>query len=247
MLLEGDKVQRLRLFGEDSCELVRTIEQSFGIKLTEDDLIQAETIGALASIVFAKLEHPISPQCLSSVMFYKLRRAFGELFDVPRAKIAPYTSLQELMPWKSRKTQWRRVQDRLNCALPQLRWPLSLVVMWLLLTALAAYLLLGLSMLTALGAASGVVGIITFISVLVLLAVILSPLGREFPRSCDTFGDLVKLALARNYGKIASRYGMSSQEESVQSLLLQLIAAEVSADVDELSSDTRFTEGLRIY
>ena len=30
MLLEADKTQRLELFGEDSCDLVLTIEQSFG-------------------------------------------------------------------------------------------------------------------------------------------------------------------------------------------------------------------------
>jgi hypothetical protein len=247
MLLEGNKVQRLRLFGEDSCELVSTIEQSFGIKLSEDDLVQAETIGTLAHIVFAKLEHPVSPQCLSTVVFYKVRHVFIELFDIPRAKIAPETPLPELMPWKNRKRNWRKVQDRLNYALPQLTWTLWLVALGLLLTGSAVYFLLGLKMLRALGAASALVGIITFISVLVLVAVILSPLGREFPRSCETFGDVVKLALARNYGKLASRYGMSSKEESVQSLLLQLVAAEIGADVDKLSSDTLFPEGLHIY
>jgi hypothetical protein len=123
MLLKGDRVERLRLFGEDSCELVSTIEQSFGIKLSEDDLVQAETIGTLADIVFAKVEHPVSPQCLSAVMFYKARRAFIDSFEISRTKIVPTTSLYELMPWKSRKKDWRKVQDRLNYTLPQLRWP----------------------------------------------------------------------------------------------------------------------------
>ena len=43
MLLEGDKVERLRLFGEDSCELVSAIEESFGMKFSEDELVQATT------------------------------------------------------------------------------------------------------------------------------------------------------------------------------------------------------------
>jgi hypothetical protein len=247
MLLEGDNVRRLRLFGEDSCELVSTIEQSFGIKLSEDDLAQSETIGTLAHTVFAKLQHPVTPQCLSSVMFYKLRRVFMESFDVPRAKVVPRTSLYDLMPWKSRREYWRKVQDRLNYALPRLGWPSWLVALWLLLTASTLYFLFGLKALRApLGASSVLVGVIGIISVLVLVAVVLSPLGREFPRSCETFGDLTKLALARNYENVAARHGMSSEKEVVQ-LLLQLVAAETAADVEKLSSETLFPEGLHIY
>jgi hypothetical protein len=246
MFLQGDSVKRLRLFGEDSRELVSTIEQSFGIKLSEDDLVRAETIGTLADIVFAKLEHPVSSQCLSAVMFYKTRRAFIDSFEIPRTKIAPTTSLYELLPWKSRKRDWRKVQDRLNFTLPQLRWPLWLVAVWLLLTGLMLYFLFGLKMLRMLGTASMLVGSIAFVSALVLVAVVLSPLGREFPGSCETFGDLLKLFLARNYGKLAARHGMASKAESAQSLL-QLIASETCSDVGKLSSATPFPDGLHIY
>jgi hypothetical protein len=50
-LLEGDRLLRLESFGEDTCELVSTIEQSFGIKFTQDELVvlPAET-GLLNSI-----------------------------------------------------------------------------------------------------------------------------------------------------------------------------------------------------
>jgi hypothetical protein len=114
MLLEVGKTERLRLFGEDGSELVRTIEESFGMKFSEDDLVQATTIGGLAHIIFAKIEHPLSSECLTAVMFYKLRRAFVELSGVARARIAPATSLRELMPWKTRKKQWRKIQNHVN-------------------------------------------------------------------------------------------------------------------------------------
>jgi hypothetical protein len=246
MLLEGGKVQRLRLFGEDSTELVGTIEQAFGIKLSEDDLVHAETIGALAGIVLAKFEHAITQRCLSAVMCYKLRRAFIESFDIPRAKIVPATSLYDLMPWKSRRKYWREVQDRLNYTLPQLRWPLWLVAVWLLLTGSTLYLLFGLKMLTTLGVSSVLLAIIAAVSVLVLMAVVLGPLGLEIPGSCKTFGDLVKLFLARNYGKPAARHGMSSKAEATQSLL-QLIASETGSEVNKLSLETPFPQGLHIY
>ena len=216
------------------------------MKFSEDELVQATTIGTLAHIVFAKLEHPVGPQCLTAVMFYRLRRTFIELFETPRTKIVPAKSLYELMPWTTRKKQWRTLQNHLNYVLPQLTWPVWLLVLGLLLAGATLYFLFGLKMLGTLGAASALVGVIGFVSVFVLVAVILNPLGRGFPRSCETFGDLVKLALARNYGKMAARHGMSSEKEAVQSLL-QLVAAETAADIEKLSPDSLFPEGLKIY
>ena len=246
MLLETDKAQRLRLFGEDSCELVSTIEQSFGVMFSEDELVQATTIGTLAHIVFEKLEHPISPQCLSAVMFYKLRRAFIELFDIPRTQLVPAKSLYELMPWTARRKQWRTIQNHMNYVLPQLTWPIWLLALWLFLAGATLYVLFGSKMLRTFGPASVLIGVVGAVSVLVLVAVILNPLGRGFPRNCETFGDLVKLALARNYGKMAATHGMSSETKVVESLLL-LVAAETAIDIEKLSPDTLFPEGLKIY
>jgi hypothetical protein len=246
MLLDADKVQRLQLFGEDSCDLVSTIEQSFGVMFSEDELDQATTIGTLARIVFVKLKHPVGPQCLSAVMFYKLRRAFIELFDIPRTQIVPEKSLYELMPWTTRKKQWRTVQNHMNYVLPPLTWTVWLLALWLFLASTTLYVLFGSKMLRMLGAASVVVGAIGVVSVLVLVAVILNPLGRGFPRTCETFGDLVKLALAHNYGKMAATHGMSSEKEVLQSLL-RLVAAETATDIENLSPDTLFPEGLKIY
>jgi hypothetical protein len=79
----------------------------------------------------------------------------------------------------------------------------------------------------ALGAASVLVGAIGFISVFVLVAVILNPLGRGFPRNCETSGDLSKLVPARNYGNTAAKSGRSSENELMQ-VLLQLGAAETA-------------------
>jgi hypothetical protein len=246
MLLEADKAQRLQLYGEDSCDLMLTIEQSFGVRFSEDDLVQATTIGALSRTIFTKLESPVSPRCLSAVTFYKFRAAFVEAFGVPRSAISPAASLRRLMPWKSRKRQWRQIQDHLDYVLPQLPWPLWLVALWLLLTGLALYFLFDWRMFKMLGAASAFVGIIGTISILWLTGVILNPLARRLPRSCETFGDLVKLALARNYGKITAKHGISS-ERDVARLVLQLIAAEIAVDVEKLSVDTNFPEGLNIY
>jgi hypothetical protein len=75
---------------------------------------------------------------------------------------------------------------------------------------------------------------------------LLSPLAREFPSGCETFGDLTKLTLARNYGRISAEYGVSS-EQDVLGLLRQLIAAEMGLDFRKVTPETPFPEGLNIY
>ena len=139
----------------------------------------------------------------------------------------------------------RNIQDYLNYALPVV-WPLWLVGFALLLTSSIFYVLFNFKVLNAMAALSVLVGIVGFISVLVLVCTVLNPLAREFPRGCLTFSDLTKLVLARNYGNIAAKHGMSPTKEIMQALL-QLIAAEAAGDIEELSSDTRFPEGLGIH
>ena len=119
-------------------------------------------------------------------------------------------------------------------------------MVWLFLVAAALYLIVGSKMLRTFGTASALVGAISFLVVLVLLAVVLGPLGRGFPRNCKTFGDLVKLALSRIYGNMAATHGVTSEGTVVQSLLL-LVATETAIDIRSLSSETPFPEGLNIY
>ncbi len=66
-LLKGDKLLRLEQFGEDTTELVLTIEESFGIEFTSDDLVQAKTVGELSSCIVVKLRNPVSRQCHGAI------------------------------------------------------------------------------------------------------------------------------------------------------------------------------------
>jgi len=227
---------------------LHTIEGSFGVKFAEDELVQTKTIRELAACIWKKLGHPLSEKCLSAVVFYKLRRTFITLFSIPRARITPETSLRELMAWNDRRKRWREIQDHLRFVLPELRWPLWLVALSLAMVC-AVFTLppLGWARLVPFaGSAWGLVTLVGAICVWVLLLKLLAPLARTFPRSCDSFGDFVKLVLARNYAKIASEHGRSSGRE-VLLILSQLVAAEESIDVEEIGPNTLFPEGLKIY
>jgi hypothetical protein len=247
-LLEADGIQRLEQFGEDTHDLLRVIQASFGIEFTTDDLVRTKTIGELGGCICGKLKHPVSEQCLSAVVFYRLRRAFIDLFDTPRALIKPDKPLLELMPWTDRRKRWRGVQKQLGLVLPDLRWPRWLLCSSLVIAgSVSALIVHGLAQTMSnygigLGLPVVVIGVLTW----ALMLKLLSPLARAFPRSCEAFGDLVQLALARGYAAIASQRGGASERE-VLLALRRLIAAEIGTDVNKVRPETYFPEGLNIY
>jgi hypothetical protein len=162
-----------------------------------------------------------------------------------RSRIAPETPLRELMPWKSRKKQWRAMQDHLSFALPELRWPLWLVALPLVFVGLL-FTLGWPRLVSFLGPASWLLAVVGGFCLWVLVLKLLAPLARTLPRSCETVGDLAKLTLARNYSRIATEHGISSEREVLE-VLRQLIAAEESIDVQTILPETLFPEGLNIY
>jgi hypothetical protein len=244
-LVDADKTQRLNLIGEDTCDLLRTIEVSFSVLFSEDELVEAKTIGELAECISRKMQHPLSEKCLSALVFYQVRRTLISSFGILRARIAPETPLSELMPWKDRRRRWREIQNQLRFVLPELRWPLWLVALSLVIVA-AVFWMDWKRLVSFAGSASGLFTFFGAICAWVLLLKLLIPFARTFPRSCETLGDFVKLLLARNYAQIASMHGGSSERE-VLLVLRQLVAAEVSTDVEKVDSSTLFPEGLKIY
>ena len=246
-LLDADKVQRLDGFGEDTCDLLCTIEVSFGIEFSSDELVSSTTIQKLGECISAKLDHPVSEQCLNAVVFYQLRRAFVDLFGTPRPRIDPGTRLAELMPWIVRRRRWRELQNHLGLVLPDLRCPI-----WLFGFSLAIAITLIVPIWTR-ASKGGLLGLLAALLLLpsavlacYLVLRLLTPLARVFPRSCDDFGDLVRLTLARNYAAVASQRGRTSERE-VLPVLRQLIAAETGVNMTEITPETRFPEGLNIY
>src|SRR5262245_44513910 len=97
-LLHADIEQRLEAFGDDTCELIQTIEKSFGIEFSGAELASSKSIRDLSARISAKLDHRLTTGCLSAIVFYRLRHAFTTLFDVPRSRIRSGTSLSYLMP-----------------------------------------------------------------------------------------------------------------------------------------------------
>jgi hypothetical protein len=131
-LLDAD-VQRDPVLGEDTWELFEVIEDSFGVDLGDYSAICGLTVSELAEVVYKKANYPTEDKCLSAVAFYRLRRAFETLFDIPRKTIRPATFVGDLLPSKYRAARWLLLQEHVGLVFPALRIP-----GWLLCLSLVA-------------------------------------------------------------------------------------------------------------
>jgi len=239
-LLYADK--QLNAVGEDTWELFEAIEESFGVDLGGYYALAGIGVGELASKICGLANYPVEASCLSGVAFYKLRRAFEALFNVPPKSIRPITSVGRLLPWKSRKTQWRMLQEHLGMAVPGLMFP-----GWLLLACVVPPAALLISARQFLGfrlSAVEIVGGSLALTIPTIFAFI--PFARTVPPSCRTMGGLAKVVLAQNFAAFATQHG-SSPERDVLLALRQLVATEVGMQLQEISSETRIPADLNIY
>jgi hypothetical protein len=240
-LLDADEKKELNTVGEDTWELFEAIEESFGVDLGDYHALAGITVGELAENICRLANYPAEERCLSAVAFYRLRRAFETLFSVPRTAILPTTSVVQLLPWKSRRTQWRLLQEHLGLTVPGLMYP-----GWLLLLCLVTPAALLISAREFLGFRLSAIEIIGGSLALIIPAVVaFIPFARTPPPSCATMGGLAKVVLARNYAVFATQHG-SSSERGVLPAVRQLIATETGSQLGEVSPETRIPADLNI-
>jgi hypothetical protein len=240
-LLDADERQRESLVGEDTWELLATIEDSFAIQLGEYHGLLEVTVGELADRICKEADYPTPERCLSAVTFYRLRRAFRELFNTPRTAIRPTALVGDLLPWNSRRSRWLMLQTHLGLTFPSLNYP-----GWLLCLSLLVPTTFLISLKTFLGfRLSTVAIIIDSLALCFPVIVAFSPLARTLPSGCDTVGGLTNAVLARNYAVFASQYGSSSTND-VLLALRQLIATETGRDIEEITPKTHIPSDLNI-
>jgi hypothetical protein len=242
-LLDAREQQSSSLIGEDTWELFEAIEESFGVDLGDYYELSGITIRELAQKIETLADYSDESTCLSSVAFYKVRRAFESLSIAPRRSLRPATHLAPLLAWRTRDEQWRLLQERLDLQVPELRAP-----GWTLLFCIAAPVALLISLRFFLGLpASGTIIALCSIPLIVLAFRVVIPLtARVIPSDCETLGGLAKAVLALNYADFARVHG-SSLEQGVLPALRWLVAMQTCIEIGKISSETRIPSDLNIY
>ena len=173
------------------------VEERFGIEIPDQDAERLETVGAIHTYVWNKLETRQTIPCPNIVAFNQLRRSLVTTQRVERRRIAPSTPLAELLPANERRTRWVGLSGSLGRRLPALELPRPLATRFLRLNIGLACPLLVVSALEYLTGhtAWAVAGIITEIIFLWGTSRAAAALSVEFPDACATVGMTVKSVL----------------------------------------------------
>lgn len=239
-LLDADIGQHPDL-GEDTWELFEAIEESFGVDLGDYGLLCGKTVQELAKEIGDKAQYPTAEKCLSMASFFKLRRVLETQFGIPRADIRPATLLQEILPWKRRRTSWKEIEDELGMDLPKLSYP-----GWALFWSLAGPAILLVSLRKFAHVRLSVPTILIWSFALIIPTIeLLEFFARDLPRDAETVGGLAKQILSSNYTAFALDGG--SSENEVLTALQQLVASRVAIPAEGVSPDTRIPQDLNIY
>lgn len=107
--------------GLDGVELVMEFEDSFGVELTDEETIAAQTPRMVIDLILSKLETAQETGCLSQRAFYLVRRTLTEHVGVARRAITADTELRTLIGRNRAAQLWptleRAVQARVWPAL----------------------------------------------------------------------------------------------------------------------------------
>jgi acyl carrier protein len=235
--------------GLDTVELAMTIEETFGITISDEDGEKILTIGDAYRYILAKMDGPplTTPGCPSAAAFYRVRRQLMGRFRVERRRIRPASRLDDLISETNRRAEWRRLGKCLGWKLPDLVRPgwvgsafLGLLLAWAMMLIVAWGRLAGF--------ASDAVGLLVFGLLIgaVLLAVAVYQLTRPFATVFPTpdIRGLIPMVLGANFGtfRINNPHGWTSRD--VRDALISIIAEQVGVTREQLTESTSFVNDL---
>jgi hypothetical protein len=243
--------------GLDVVELVMEIEEAFDIVIPDRDGERIRDLGDLYQFVLKQMGRRRGGPCLSSVTFYRVRRALVEAAGVERHGIAPQSRLEDLLPIGSRRWQWGQLRESLgSLSLAKLKRPAKVIAG----IALASLAFLGVAAGFLYGAAGvalwgGLIAVAVWARLLIETALLTratlqltAPLAVCFPREYVTVRDVVLDLLAHHYGLIASEVnplgpvGPAGNDCEVWDALCRIIAENLGIDRTRLTESTRLSD-----
>ena len=132
--------------GLELLEMVLTVEDTFGFSIPDEDAVGLNTVGKLYEYILAHRFHGKRDACLTSVTFYKIRRAMTDVLQISRKDVRVSTELSAVIP-AGRRWVWQALEKATSLRLPQLRrpaWVTPVAALATLALAIAAPVLLSL-------------------------------------------------------------------------------------------------------
>lgn len=227
--------------GLDLVELIIKVEETFGFSIPDEDVAALDTVGRLYECVLTHRFGERQEGCLTSVVFYRLRRALMSVFGLARNDVRPTLDLAAVIP-NDRRRRWSDLQESVGLRLPELvrpRWVTAMVTVLgcILIIATAAYLV------ATMGQGAVMLGFFIMWIVVYLLYQGTKPLAVVFRPEFATVGGLTKFVLYKNFRAISDE-GQRASAEDVWSTLRTLVAEQLGVRADEVTKDSSFVRDL---
>jgi len=212
---------------EDSVDVVRDLESSFDIQISDSEAAACRTLGDIYDLLVMKFsESDVGGQsCASAMAFYRLRSALTA--HSSEAKLRPSTPLATISTVSVRRL-FKQIHMQTGLKLPS-----------------KAYSWMG-----WIGASSALLGIVGVIPISILFgwwaivpvvciasAFVLLPLdpGR-FPKQCETLGELSTKVSRLNFGQLA-KAGARVTERELWNSLTEVVSRYSSVAASEMHAD----------
>lgn len=231
--------------GLDSIEILMKVEDSFGIRIPDQEAQQIITVGDFHNAVWRQLSGRSSDVCQSQRLFYTLRRTFAEKTGFPSRQITLETVPQVIFPARNRRQKYLAFSETSNLKLPAL----VLEKFWSsVLTTFGIAAIIG-----SLAASILLVNVFNYSKWMfimpvagIVLTVMFSDLlaSRRTVISAASMRDFTQQVLALNYSSLSANEGTNQQE--MQVIINHIIADMVGMDVKEISPDKKIADDLGI-
>jgi hypothetical protein len=232
----GKKI--MRIDPDDLDDLALEIEKTFAVEFSPEDHAAIRTLGDLCDWLQSRL--PPAGACLSSAVFYRLRKALCTRFGTNRETVKPATITESLIPLAQRRAVWPDLQHAIGMQrIIKLRRP-----KWLSWTVgLTSAALIGSGLF--LGAFNlfpkyyemiGTGFLIAFVGVFAT-----RPFAVCIPDNCKNIGNLVKAILAKDYRGMARAVGRSHPQD-LWTVVRAIVASNLGLSEDDLKKTTVFAE-----
>jgi len=228
-------------------ELFMSVEESFGIRIQDDEAERTISVGDLHALVLRKVGAEQRAGCRTSQAFRFLRRELAPA-GTPAARARPATPLDSIVPPGAERETCAKVRDALGWKLPDLELP------WALVASLAAA-----SAALSIAASIGVwrvfpadilttlvwtllVGIVVLLSSLLAAIRLAEPWRRVFPVA--TLGDLARVTAALNFGRIDGD-GRAWSEAEAWKTVRTLVSHHLGVPESKVTPQAQFVRDLR--
>lgn len=222
--------------GLGTVELVIEVEDRFGIRIPDEDAERLITAGGIAEYVFELLPRLGQGTCRSATVFYKLRTALVQSFQIDSHRVQLNTPMNELLRGCRPHRAWKQLQESLEFQLPPL-WGPGWLRVDIYGSLFAVLVCSALAWNTWDATAAFVVCVSLSITLLAMLIVLSNRLA-TIPASCRTVRGLVETVVARIPAEA------SMEPAAVWDTVREIISDQCGVPIESVTRDSRLVDDL---